>query len=91
MSQHNAKFRIVLSNSNDEPIIVQVEPWANPYRLRKGEKIEIAAECKDADLLFDIEESGDLRILTLMFSDEYFLIREGKTLHWTEFASNIDD
>lgn len=32
---------ITFKNSNDEPIFLQVDPWAGFYLLKKGDKIEI--------------------------------------------------
>ncbi|MFN9961338.1 MAG: hypothetical protein ACK55I_50335, partial [bacterium] len=82
-------FRIKFTNSNDTPIFVQVDPWAGLYELRKGEEIEITADNKGKELLFDIEEYNETRILTLWNCDEYFVVRDGKTVHWSDFPTNV--
>ena len=83
-------FRIKLSNSNENPIFIQVEPWANLYQLNKGDEIEIIADSKGNEQLFTLDEHGDERFLTLLFSDEYFVMREGKRVHWRDFPTNIE-
>lgn len=75
-------------NSNDRPVHVQVDPWAGIYTLEKGKEIEIVAESETTSPEFRIEEYGNTRILTLPHSSEYFIIRNGKRVHWTECQSD---
>ncbi|HBC60557.1 MAG TPA: hypothetical protein DC058_04980 [Planctomycetaceae bacterium] len=84
-------FRVKFTNSNDAPIFVQVDPWAGLYKLCKGDEIEFAANGNDKELLFDVEEHNDTRIVTLWNSDEYFVVREGRPVHWKEFPTNVSE
>jgi hypothetical protein len=79
---------IRFANSNDPPVHVQVDPWAGVYTLEKGNAIEIVAESETTSPEFSIEEYGNTRILTLLHSSEYFIVRNGKRVHWTECQSD---
>ena len=84
------KYRILFMNSNEKPFYVQVDHWAGIYKLRKGEEIEFEAESEVPCPRTEIDEVGDTRILTLLDSTEYFVIKDGKRVHWTKFQSNLD-
>jgi hypothetical protein len=84
-------FRITFSNSNETPILIQVEPWACVYQLRKGEEIEFAADSQGREEIFSIDEHKDHRFLTFLFSDEFFVVRDGALVHWKDFPSNMVD
>jgi hypothetical protein len=71
-------------NSNDPLVHIQVDPWAGLYTLAKGKEIEIVVESETASPEFKIDEYGDTRILTILNSSEYFVVRNGKRVHWTE-------
>jgi hypothetical protein len=78
---------IRFTNSNAPPIYVQVDPWAGVYTLEQGQEIEILAESEKETPVFQVEEHNDTRILTIFHSAEYFVIRDGKKVHWTEHQS----
>jgi hypothetical protein len=82
-------FRIKFTNSNENPIFIQVDPWAGLYVLSKGEEIEIAAVCETDHSSFDVEEYNDTRILVLADTHEYFVVRDGQLVHWSEYPTNI--
>jgi hypothetical protein len=75
-------------NSNDPPVHIQVDPWAGVYTLAKGMQIEIVAESEATSAEFKVEENGNSRILTILHSSEYFVVRNGKRVHWTEYQSD---
>lgn len=78
---------IRFSNSNNEPIYLQVDPWAGFYVLKKGEEIEIVAESKKGSPSFTVNENGTTRILTLWDSAElgYYVVVNGKRLDWEKY------
>jgi hypothetical protein len=78
------------ANSNPAPIFIQVDPFAGVYRLNQGEQIEIGFDADVTAPAFDIRELKDLRIVTLLQSDSYFIVRDGRRIPWTEFSSNFD-
>ncbi len=85
-------FRIEFSNSNEDSIFVQVDPWACLYELRQGDRIEIVAESASSEPVFSIDEyDRENRILTLWNCDEFFIVLDGKRVHWTEFQSNYSE
>ncbi len=79
---------IHFSDSNEKPIYVQVDPWAGLYMLKKGESVEIVAPCDDEVPSFSVDENKETRLLTLVHASEYFIVKDGKRLHWTEYSSN---
>lgn len=76
-------------NSNEEPIYLQVDPWAAVYMLKNGEEIQIAAESESGEPSFFIEEYNDTRILVIEDSTDYYLIVDGKRIHWSVYQSNL--
>lgn len=75
---------IRFSNSNDEPIYLQVDPWAGFYLLRKGEEIEIVAESETTSPSFSIVESTlNVRILSIWDSADngYYVVLNGERIH----------
>ncbi len=85
MTTVSIRFR----NSNDEPIFLQVDPWASVYLLRKDEEIQIVAESETASPSFHIEEHKNTRILLIENSSEYYVVRDGQRVHWTQYHSNF--
>ena len=81
---------ITFRNSNEEPIYLQVDPWAGVYLLRKGDEIQIIAESETSSPSFHIEEYNDTRILLIENSSEYYVVQDGQRIHWTQFQSNFD-
>ena len=80
--------RLEFSNSKDKPIFVQVDPWACLYKLEKGDRIEFAFDAGESES-FSIDEYDDAnRILTLE-CEEFFIVVDGKQVHWEEFQSNV--
>jgi len=82
-------FRIRFSNSNEAVIFVQVDPWAGLYQLRKGDQIEFTADGSDKEMLFEVDEHNDTRILTLVNCDEYFIVQGDELIHWSDFPTNM--
>ncbi|MBL9090514.1 MAG: hypothetical protein JNL96_04785 [Planctomycetaceae bacterium] len=76
-------------NSNDEPMEIQVDPWAGLYRLAKGESIEFVAQSQTESPKFTVEERGNLRIITFVHSSEFFVLLDGKRIHWTKYPHNF--
>lgn len=76
---------IKFSNNDDEPIYIQVDPWAGWYLLNKGEEIEILAESETTSPSFDIEETGRTKRLTIVDSSEYYVVRNGQRVFWKEY------
>jgi hypothetical protein len=81
---------IRFTNSNESTFFVQVDPWAGWYIVKKGQTLEILAEGEGASPIFEIEEIQDTRILTIYDSSEYFVLRDGKRIHWTEYQTNLE-
>ncbi|MGH7135392.1 MAG: hypothetical protein ACREHD_06600, partial [Pirellulales bacterium] len=78
---------IRFSNSSDKPYYIQVDPWAAVYLLAAGDEIEIVAESDGDSPAFHVDECRDTRILTILYSAEYFIVQHGKRIHWTEYQS----
>ena len=77
---------ITFENSNEEPIFLQVDPWAGYYLLKKGDKIEIVAESEESSPRFDVDEQGStIRMLTILDSTEYFVVIGGERIHWEKY------
>ena len=80
--------RLEFSNSKDKPIFVQVDPWACLYKLEKGDRIEFAFDGGESDSISIDEYDDENRILTLE-CEEFFIVVDGKRVHWEEFQSNV--
>ena len=81
---------IEFSNSQEKTIFIQVDPWACLYQINKDESIEFAVEFTSEEKSFCIDEyNADNRILTLWNCDEFFVIQNGKRIHWEEYPSNL--
>src|SRR5262249_47380945 len=70
---------------NDQPIYLQVDPWAGLYLLKKGEKIEIVAESETTSPSFSVDEVDDTRILLIADSSEYYVVVDGQRIHWESY------
>jgi hypothetical protein len=82
---------ITFSNSNDQAIYLQVDPWAGVYLLKKGDRVEIISESDTNSPSFSVQEYNDTRILVVESSSEYYVVRNGKRFHWKEYpADDID-
>jgi hypothetical protein len=79
---------IRISNSNDLPFYLQVDPWADLYTVKKGQSIEIQADSDTNEPAFSLQEYQDTRILTLCHSSEYFILRNGKRVRRTEYPTD---
>ena len=75
-------------NSNDDTIYIQVEPFAASYMLRKGETIIIAFN-SNSNASHEIEERQNTRYITLLHTDEFYIVNNGIITHWTEFPTNV--
>lgn len=84
-------IRIRFSNTQDDPCVLQVDPWAGLYQVNQGEVIEIEAESESEAPRIEWDECGETKILTLVDSDEYYVIRSGKRYHWTDYPTNLDE
>lgn len=78
-------------NFNEKPIYLQVDPWAGIYLLRKDEWIEIVAESETSSPSFEVLQSKDTSILTICHSDEYYVVVDGKRVHYSDYLSNIEE
>ena len=76
-------------NSNEQPVYLQVDPWAGVYLLKMGEEIRIVAESQSASASFSIEECGSTRILLIADSTEYYVVVNGQRVHWKEYQSTL--
>jgi hypothetical protein len=88
---NDAMVTFKFKNSNDISMYIQVDPWAGLYMLRKGEEIELAVKHNRDGAILEVDEYNDTRILMFPCSDEYYVIREGKPIHWTLFSTNVKD
>ena len=82
-------------NSKDNPIFVQVDPWACLYKLDKDRSITILAPSTSEKTRFCIDEcdsdTSETRILTLLDCEEFFILVDGKRMHWTDYQTNLID
>lgn len=83
--------RFIYSNSNEEPIYVQVDPWAGWYVLKKGEQISLEIVTKDENTCpsFNLDETGNVRILWVLNCDEYYVILNGERIPGNEYLTNL--
>jgi hypothetical protein len=84
-------IQVSVLNSNDGHISVQVDPWAGLYLLKKGDRIDLVATSNSLSPRFSIEESKDTRILTFWDCSEYFILKDGRRVHWTKFPNNLGE
>lgn len=83
---------VVFGNSNDERIMIQVEPYCVLYVLEKGEKIEFVVESSGNAPRIDIQEDGNLRIVYLNGDmDEYDVVLNGQRVNWKNSFDLIDN
>lgn len=84
-------YRIEFGNSKGRPIFVQVDPWACLYKLESGDRIVFVVDASIGDASLSIDECDeDNRILTLD-CEEFFIIIDGKQVHWEDYQSNIEE
>lgn len=79
---------IRFKNENDEPIYIQVDPWAGFYILKKDDEIVILAESDTSFPSFDVFESGNTRILLIVDSTEYYVVLNGQRILWTDYYAD---
>ena len=79
-----ATVSISFRNDNEQPILIQVEPWAGLYMLKKGEEIQFIGEGEKKSPNFGVDENGHTRILSL-WTDEYYVVVDGKRVHWQKY------
>jgi len=79
---------IEFKNRNDQPIYVQVDPWAGLYLLKKGDEIQIVSESDTSSPTFWVRESDRTRILTILDSTEYYVILNGQRIHMNDYLSD---
>lgn len=84
-----AIITIRFRNSNEDPIYLQIDPWAAVYMLKNGEELHIAAESESIEPSFYVEEYNDPTILVTENSTDYYLVVDGKRIHWTVYQSNL--
>lgn len=81
--------QIEFTNSKDDPIFIQVDPWACLYKLEKDESIEFVADTTSENMRFSVDEyDSRTRILTLIDCEEFFIMVDDKRVHWTEYQTN---
>lgn len=79
-------------NSKDNPIFVQVDHWACLYKLNKGQSITFAADVTSEQMRISIDElDSNNRILTLLDCEEFYILVDGKRVHWTEYQTNLTE
>jgi hypothetical protein len=79
---------IEFKNDNDQPIYVQVDPWAGFYLLKKGDEIEIVAESDTSSPSFWVRESNRTRILTILDSTEYYVVIKGERILGSDYITD---
>ena len=85
-------MRLFFKNTTEETeMYVQVDPWAGLYRLFPGQTLELITECDDTNTSVEIEDFGIDKIITLPNNRDYFVMRNGMKVHWTEFQTNESD
>jgi len=77
-------------NRKETPVDVQIEPWAGLYHLPPGDKIEISINVSSSVCRIEVEDQGDMVLLTLPDVEEYFIIDGGKRYHMSEFRTNAE-
>jgi hypothetical protein len=87
-----ASVELSFINSPDSSLMLQIDPWANLYQIGTGEEFTIIAEVDSENVCVNIERlSASEWIVTLIGSDEFFVIQDGKRLHHLrEFRTNVD-
>lgn len=72
-------MRVEFNNSSDNPLFIQVDPWASLFKLNKGENIVLIGEgesmCVD-------EQPDGTRIVTLCDSEDFYILKDGQKIHW---------
>jgi hypothetical protein len=77
------------ANEDDAPMFIQVDPWAGIYRLAKNESIEFVAESETNEPRFGVLRGSSVPYLTILDSTGYFVVVDGRRLHWTDFPANF--
>lgn len=83
MSLLNLSFE----NSTNKVVTIQIDPFASLYELKKGERLEIEAEAMATKPRVTIDEYDDIRIVTLVDYDDFYIVRGNDRIHWTRDAS----
>lgn len=86
----SATVSIQFSNQSDKIMDLQIEPWASWYRLKQDDELTIIAESDTHSPTFEVEERGDSTVLTIVDSKEYYIVKDGKRHHMSEYRSNVD-
>mgnify|MGYP003664408955 CR=1 FL=1 len=82
--------QLEFNNSKDKPIFIQVDPWACLYKLEKGERIEFAFG-GSANESFSIDEYDEENHILTLECEEFFVMVDGKPVHWEKFQSNVEN
>lgn len=86
------QFRLKFRNSTDAPLSIQVDPWASLYVLNKGERIELVVDISKCENGIEIDKHSDQYwIVELTHYREYFIVRNGDLVHWTDYQTNVND
>ncbi len=81
---------ILIRNSKAHKAFLQVEPWANLYRLEPSEELTVVIARSKTGPQFEVEEYEDTTILTLPYSEEFFVVKDGKRFHLSEYRTNVE-
>ena len=82
-------YRLQFTNSDETPYFLQVDPWAGLYRIEVGRSVTLEADSGEDIPVVEFDQKGDTRFVTLVNSSEYYVIVDGKRLHWTDYPNNV--
>ena len=75
------KSIVTIENDEVGELIVQIDPFADIYSLKKGESITIGAHPESGlDVVFEISQKSQFTNIWLLNNTEYFLLVNGKEL-----------
>jgi hypothetical protein len=72
--------------------MLQVDPWANLYRIAPSEEFSIVAESDTANPRIDVDRyNGTDLIVTLLDSSEFYVVQAGERLHHLrDYRTNVE-
>ena len=84
--------RSILQITNEEhnELYLQIDPFADIYFLKKGEKITFGAYPEDdLDVLFEIEATTNEKTIWLPNNSKYFVLVEDEELEPAEYYAKL--
>lgn len=80
-----------IMNDEEQPIFVQIDPWADLLYLINGESVTLAAYSEeDRDVIFECSKDKNTKTVYLPNNSEYFLIEGTKEINRIDYGSNIE-